>query len=84
MPHLEVSEVFKGGIVFIIYINLKSFLLQLSNWLELIIYQLQWIAKVQKIINVKEVIQGHLPVALPCYDFIMIKNPSFGGALHKG
>jgi len=29
---------------------------------------------------VKEVIQGHLPVALPCYDFIMIKNPSLGGA----
>ena len=31
----------------------------------------------------KEVIQGHLPVALPCYDFIMVKNPSFGGAFQK-
>lgn len=28
----------------------------------------------------KEVIQGHLPVALPCYDFTMIRNPSFDGA----
>jgi hypothetical protein len=28
----------------------------------------------------KEVIQGHLPVALPCYDFIMIRNPSFDSA----
>jgi len=33
-----------------------------------------------KTYNVKEVIQGHLPVALPCYDFIMIKDPSFDGA----
>jgi len=32
---------------------------------------------------VKEVIQGHLPVALPCYDFIMIKNPSFGSAFRE-
>ena len=31
----------------------------------------------------KEVIQGHLPVALPCYDFIMIKNPSFGSAFRE-
>ncbi len=27
----------------------------------------------------KEVIQAHLPVRLPCYDFTMIKKPSFGG-----
>jgi len=33
--------------------------------------------------NLKEVIQGHLPVALPCYDFIMIKNPSFDSAFLK-
>jgi len=26
----------------------------------------------------KEVIQGHLPVALPCYDFIMIVYRSLG------
>jgi hypothetical protein len=32
---------------------------------------------------VKEVIQGHLPVALPCYDFTMIRNPSFDGAFLK-
>ena len=28
----------------------------------------------------KEVIQGHLPVALPCYDLIMIRNPPFDSA----
>ena len=33
-----------------------------------------------EIVNMKEVIQGHLPVALPCYDFIMVRNPSFDGA----
>ena len=32
----------------------------------------------------KEVIQGHLPVALPCYDFTMVKNPSFDDAFLKG
>ncbi len=31
----------------------------------------------------KEVIQGHLPVALPCYDFIKIKTPTVGSILRK-
>jgi hypothetical protein len=29
----------------------------------------------------KEVIQPHLPIRLPCYDFTPITNPTFGGAL---
>ena len=29
----------------------------------------------------KEVIQPHLPVRLPCYDFTPITNPAFGGSL---
>ena len=29
----------------------------------------------------KEVIQGHLPVPLPCYDFVPVINPTFGGSL---
>ncbi len=29
----------------------------------------------------KEVIQPHLPIRLPCYDFTLIINPTFGGAL---
>jgi len=33
--------------------------------------------------NMKEVIQGHLPVALPCYDFTMIKSPCFVSAFQK-
>jgi hypothetical protein len=29
----------------------------------------------------KEVIQPHLPIRLPCYDFTPIIKPTFGGAL---
>ena len=32
----------------------------------------------------KEVIQPHLPIRLPCYDFTPIANPTFGRALLKG
>ena len=32
----------------------------------------------------KEVIQPHLPVRLPCYDFTPIANPTFDGALPEG
>jgi hypothetical protein len=29
----------------------------------------------------KEVIQAHLPVHLPCYDFVPVTNPALGGSL---
>ncbi len=29
----------------------------------------------------KEVIQPHLPVQLPCYDFVPVTNPTFDGCL---
>ena len=32
----------------------------------------------------KEVIQPHLPVRLPCYDFVPIAGPTFDGSSHKG
>src|SRR3954447_4922891 len=32
----------------------------------------------------KEVIQPHLPIRLPCYDFTPIICPTLGGWLHKG
>jgi hypothetical protein len=32
----------------------------------------------------KEVIQPHLPVRLPCYDFVPIASPTFDGSLHEG
>jgi transcription-repair coupling factor (superfamily II helicase) len=32
----------------------------------------------------KEVIQPHLPIRLPCYDFTPITRPTFGGSLLKG
>ena len=28
----------------------------------------------------KEVIQAHLPVLLPCYDFVPVTSPAFGGS----
>ena len=31
----------------------------------------------------KEVIQPHLPIRLPCYDFTPIANPTFDGSFHK-
>ena len=31
----------------------------------------------------KEVIQPHLPVRLPCYDFTPIADPTFDGSLQK-
>jgi len=30
------------------------------------------------------VIQPHLPVRLPCYDFVPVTSPTFGGALPCG
>ncbi len=32
----------------------------------------------------KEVIQPHLPVRLPCYDFVPIADPTFDGSLPDG
>jgi hypothetical protein len=32
----------------------------------------------------KEVIQPHLPVRLPCYDFTPIANPTFGSSVPVG
>ena len=32
----------------------------------------------------KEVIQPHLPVRLPCYDFVPIASPTFDGSLPCG
>ena len=29
----------------------------------------------------KEVIQAHLPVHLPCYDFVPVTSPTFDGSL---
>ena len=31
----------------------------------------------------KEVIQPHLPVRLPCYDFVPIASPTFDHSLRK-
>lgn len=38
----------------------------------------------RKVLLRKEVIQPHLPVRLPCYDFVPIASPTFDGSLHKG
>ena len=33
---------------------------------------------------IKEVIQPHLPVQLPCYDFVPVTEPDLGACLPKG
>ena len=42
-----------------------------------------WTPKRQMLLR-KEVIQPHLPVRLPCYDLVLITDPTFDGSLHKG
>ena len=37
----------------------------------------------QKLLR-KEVIQPHLPVRLPCYDLVLITDPTFDSSPHKG
>ena len=36
------------------------------------------------VLHRKEVIQPHLPIRLPCYDFTPVANPTFGSVLLKG
>ena len=36
---------------------------------------------VRRTFSIKEVIQPHLPVLLPCYDLTPITNPTVGGVL---
>ena len=36
---------------------------------------------IQSVLHRKEVIQPHLPIRLPCYDFTPVANPTFGSVL---
>jgi hypothetical protein len=40
--------------------------------------------RVRQLLLRKEVIQPHLPVRLPCYDFVPIAGPTFDGSLPQG
>ena len=42
----------------------------------------EWLAR--QVLLRKEVIQPHLPVRLPCYDFVPIAGPTFDGSLPYG
>ena len=42
-----------------------------------------WTAKGCQLLLRKEVIQPHLPVRLPCYDFVPIANPTFDSSPTK-
>ena len=52
---------------------------------------LRWFPKIKSLLDAlryllflrKEVIQPHLPIRLPCYDFTPIIYPTFGGWLQK-
>ena len=37
--------------------------------------------RTNQVLRRKEVIQPHLPIRLPCYDFTPVTNPTFGSAL---
>ena len=43
-----------------------------------------WFTFVNELLLRKEVIQPHLPVRLPCYDFVPIASPTFDGSLPQG
>ena len=38
----------------------------------------------ESLLLLKEVIQPHLPVRLPCYDFTPVTSPTFDGSLPEG
>ena len=40
-----------------------------------------WILRFLSVLHRKEVIQPHLPIRLPCYDFTPVANPTFGSVL---
>ena len=43
-----------------------------------------WTTFAGQVLLRKEVIQPHLPVRLPCYDFVPIASPTFDGSLPTG
>src|SRR5438045_6250100 len=43
-----------------------------------------WTLESARMLLRKEVIQPHLPVRLPCYDFVPIADPTFDGSLPQG
>ena len=51
-------------------------------------YACKWLSfgepKFSEMLLRKEVIQPHLPVRLPCYDFVPIADPTFDGSLPQG
>ena len=55
--------------------------MNLQNWTQNVI--LQTLGLYSENILRKEVIQPHLPIRLPCYDFTPIIYPTFGGWLQK-
>ena len=46
----------------------------------------RWVAQPLHVLELprKEVIQPHLPVRLPCYDFTPVTSPTFDGSLPCG
>ena len=55
-----------------------------QSWARFKDKQLVWApASFRVAFSLKEVIQPHLPIRLPCYDFTPIIGPTFGGWLQK-
>ena len=61
----------------------------LTSWAigpKYLFYWMFWTLKTKRIVNQflilrKEVIQPHLPIRLPCYDFTPVISPAFGSSL---
>jgi hypothetical protein len=55
-----------------------------QSWARFRDKQLVWAsARLRVVFSLKEVIQPHLPIRLPCYDFTPVADPTVDGALPK-
>ena len=51
---------------------------------DLVLTELSFAQRLCSKLHRKEVIQAHLPVHLPCYDFVPVTDPTFDGSLPCG
>ena len=59
---------------------MQNLLVKLTNTCSV---RLGWLSHQlsDSVLHRKEVIQPHLPIRLPCYDFTPVANPTFGSVL---
>ena len=74
------SLLFSYAIFKVLFINV-SFSLRYGQYNTQILFVCQQNSISPLVLLRKEVIQPHLPIRLPCYDFTPVINPTFGSAL---